>query len=404
MPRYSYIAKDRLAKQQRGIMEGTSREDIIKKLQAQGLFVIAVSSADKVTKTEGNKAKKFAHNAIKTEDLCQFARQLAVLLSSGVTLLRALEIVSNQTSSKKFHAMLCDITQNVKDGLSLTEAVQKYPRTFSSLWIGLIDTGEASGNLAQVLDKLAEYLEIQLAFIRKMVSAMVYPIVLLVAATGALFFFMAFIMPKFKDMFVQMDVELPGITLFVFSISDFMKTYALLIIAAVGIGGYLLKQWSYTESGGQFFDKVKLNVPGLKSFFLVYFLERMASTLAILFESGVPIVYALDVAIRGVGNSIIESKLANIKDNVKSGNSLAAEFDATGFFPPMVVEMASIGEEVGKLPEMFKKISDQYKMQLETGVERFTAAFEPVMIIVMGIGIGFLVIALFMPMFKMSSI
>jgi len=403
MPKYSFIVKNTLSQTQRGTMEGLSREDIIKKLQAQGLTIIAVTSAQNVENIEAAATKKFGHNGITDSDLCQFAKQLSVLLSSGVTLLRALEIASRQTSSRKFHEMLTGVTDAVKEGLSLTEALSKHPRTFTSLWTGLVDTGEASGNLSQVLDKLASYLEMQLGFARKIQSAMVYPGVLLCAAGGAMFFFMTFIMPKFKDMFMQMSIELPTMTLAVFAVSDFLRSYLILIVVAAVAAGWAFKQWLYTDAGRKSFDYAVINMPGLSTFFMTYYLERMASTLSILFESGVPIVYALDVAIRGVGNSVIEEKLQTIKENVKSGNALAGEFQATGFFPPMIVEMASIGEEVGKLPEMFKKISQHYKIELETGVERFTAAFEPMMICVMGVLVGVLVIALFMPMFKMSS-
>lgn len=404
MPRYNYIAKDKISNTKRGVLEAASKEEVVSKLQQQGLFVVAVTANAKVAKASVSKAKKFGHSAIKDGDLCQFAKQMSTLLSSGVTLLRALEITAKQTSSAKFHAMLSDITDNVKDGLSLTEAMAKYPRQFTSLWTGLVDTGEASGNLAQVLNKLAEYLEVRMEFVRKMISAMVYPAVLLVAAGGAMFFFMIFIMPKFQEMFSSMSIELPGMTLMLFAVSTFMKQYAIFIVAGVAAFFYGLKQWYYQPSGKAFFDNLQLNTPGLKNFYTIFYLERMASTLSILFESGVPIVYALDVAIRGVGNDVIEKKLMVIKENVKAGNSLAAEFDATGFFPPMIVEMTSIGEEVGKLPDMFEKISQQYKTDLETAVERFTAAFEPVMIIVMGIGVGVLVIALFMPMFSMSNV
>lgn len=404
MPKYNYIAKDRLSNTKRGVLEAISKEEVIKRLQADGLYVVAVSANQAAVKDRKSKDKRFTHTGIKAGDLCQFARQMSTLLSSGVTLLRALEITAKQSSSRKFYSMLNELTDNVKDGLSLTEAMSKYPRTFDPLWTGLVDTGEASGNLAQVLDKLAEYLEIRMEFVRKIISALVYPAVLLIAATGAMFFFMVFIMPKFKEMFSQMNVPLPGMTVALFSMSEFLKSYAIFIVIGTGIGLYLLRQWYYQPSGKAFFDNLQLSIPGAKGFYTIFYLERMASTLAILFESGVPIVYALDVAIRGVGNDVIEKQLITIKENVKAGNSLASEFDATGFFPPMIVEMTSIGEEVGKLPEMFEKISHQYKVELETGVERFTAAFEPAMIIVMGIGVGVLVIALFMPMFSMSNI
>jgi type IV pilus assembly protein PilC len=408
MPKFSYIAKDKNAVTRRGVVDAATREDTVRTLQSQGLFVVAVSpQIEGKNKTSGATAgatkKKFGHGSIKSEDMCQFARQLSVLLSSGVTLLRSLEIVSAQTQSRKLNQLLIDVTNNVKEGLSLTEALAKYPRIFSSLWIGLIDTGEASGNLAQVLDKLASYLEMRQEFVRKITSALVYPAILTIAGAGAVFFFMTFIMPKFQEMFTSMNIELPVMTQILFGVSTFIQSNILFIIGGLSALVVGLKQWSYTDGGRNAIDRLQLAIPGFNTFFTIYFMERMCSTLAILFESGVPIVYALDVAIRGVGNTVIEQHLDRVKENVKSGSPLSAELGGTGFFPPMIVEMAAIGEEVGKLPDMFKKISAQYKIQLETMVERFTSMFEPIMIIIMGIGVGVIVISLFMPMFQMAG-
>jgi len=239
--------------------------------------------------------------------------------------------------------------------------------------------------------------------VRKITSALVYPAILTFAGAGAVFFFMTFIMPKFQEMFTSMNVELPVMTQVLFGVSTFIQSNILIILGGLAALIVGLKQWAYTDGGRTMLDRLQLAIPGFSTFFTIYFMERMCSTLAILFESGVPIVYALDVAIRGVGNSVIEQQLDRVKENVKSGSPLSTELGSTGFFPPMIVEMAAIGEEVGKLPDMFKKISVQYKIQLETMVERFTSMFEPIMIIIMGIGVGVIVISLFMPMFQMAG-
>jgi len=404
METYSYIAKDRQSRTRRGTIEASSREEAVKVLQAQNLYVIGISAAGALRrqKPQTDRTRKFSHSGVKLMDLAMFARQLATLLSSGVTLLRSLEVVSSQCESRKLNLILQDIIADVKRGLSLTESINKYP-IFTNLWRGLIDTGEASGTLSSVLDKLAGYLEMRMEFIRKLISAIIYPIILFVVAVAALSFFSVFVLPKFQEIFREFRVELPAITLIVFNITTFVReNFLLVFLAGVSIP-ILLHFYIKTDQGKFVVDRLELQMFFVKGFFRIYFLERTSSTFYILFDSGVPIVYAIDVVQRSIGNAVIDKILGIIKENVKAGKSLAGELANSDFFPPMVVEMVAIGEEVGDLPGMFSKIANHYKTALTTKVERFTAMFEPMMIIFMGIVVGIIVVSLFLPMFELSQ-
>ena len=405
MDNYSYIVKDRQSKTKRGSIEASSREEAIKLLQGQDYFVIGISPAtsSQRRKTEQGKIKKFSHSKVKLPDLAMFARQLATLLASGVTLLRSLEVVSAQCESRKLTYILQDIIADVRRGLSLTESINKYP-IFTNLWRGLIDTGEASGTLSSVLDRLAIYLELRMEFMRKIVSALVYPIILFVAAGGALLFFSVFVLPKFQAIFSEFHVDLPLITLIMFNTTNFVRKNIILFILVIFALPILVKYLMNTKQGQIILDKLKLRLFFVKEFFMVFFLERCTSTFYILFDSGVPIVYAIDVVQRSIGNSVIEKMLGIVKENVKAGKSLSAEFESSEFFPPMVIEMVTIGEEVGDLPGMFSRISQHYQVAMQTKVERFTSMFEPLMIIFMGLVIGVIVVSLFLPMFELTKV
>ncbi|MBN2120068.1 MAG: type II secretion system F family protein [Candidatus Omnitrophica bacterium] len=404
MEKFTYIGKDKNSKNKRGTIEAYSREEAVRILQAQGLYVISI-----VPHSERGKVKtkswgvKYVHTSIKLEDLALFARQLSTLLSAGVPLLRSLEVVSSQCGSRKLTLVLSNIGKDIKGGLSLTEAIAKYPAVFSSLWRGLIETGEASGNLSGVLEKLAGYLELRQEFLRRLVSAIIYPVILLVAAVGALLFFSLVIIPKFQEIFAQFNVRLPFMTELLFNFVTFVRKNFIVVSLLIAAAVFALRSSLSTKKGKEFLDKLALSFPFLNTFFYTYFLERFSSTTFILFESGVPVVYALDVVQRSIGNVVFENILGNIREKVRAGKSLSSELANANFFPPMVIEMTAVGEEVGNFPEMFSKISRHYQTALQTKVERFTSFFEPAMILFMGLIIGVIVISLFLPLFQVAS-
>ncbi len=403
MENFAYIAKDRNAKRIRGVVQADSRESAIRNLQDKGLYIIALNPVSSESKQDLLPvSRKFSHSKIKLSDLALFARQLSTLLSSGVTLMRGLEIVSSQCGSKRFYNILDKIIYDVKSGLSLTESINKYPLVFSTLWQGLIDTGESSGNLAEVLDRLAEYLELRQEFERKLVSALMYPILLLIASIGAMCIFTFFILPRFQTIFFQLGVQLPLLTRIIFTLTGLLTHHivAIIIISSAVVVG--LRFFAKSPMGRKLIDKAQLEIPFIKDFFLVYFLERFSSTSFILFQSGVPIVYTLDVIQRSIENGIFQKEFQSIRNNVKGGNPLSAELAKSKIFPPLIIEMVAIAEEVGNFPEMFGKISKHYQTMLQTKVERVSALFEPLMIAFMGAVVGVLVISLFLPLFQIA--
>lgn len=404
MPRFVYIVKDKDAQRRKGSIEALSKEEAIKSLQGKGFYVVSISELKERDSSEEIKIARASHGRIKPMDMALFARNLSTVLDAGVTLLRGLEISARQTESQKLSKVLKSITYDVRSGLSLAGALAKYPRIFSPLWRGLVETGEASGNLAQVLEKLAEYLELRLEFTRKIKSALIYPCILLVAAGGAVVFFASFILPRFEALFSQFGgINLPFLTRLVFKLGLFLKTYLVGVIIGGVLLVYLFLWWTKTPQGKGLIDRVSLSFPLIRNFFYAFYIERFSSTLFILLDSGVPVVYALEVAQKSIGNRILEKFLEKVKEKVKDGKPLSSELIALNFFPPMVGEMISIGEEIGELSRMFFKICKYFQTDLDTKIQRFISMFEPLMILVVGGGIAIIVVALYLPLFQYAS-
>lgn len=406
MPKYSYLAKTKDAKTIKDIEEAASREELIAKLKTRGLFIVSVNEA--VAKTDQSFLSFFAkqkgkRSSIKLYDLTFLARNLATTLSSGVTLLRSLEIISSQTESAKLGKILKECGQHIKEGLSFKEAIAKYPGAFSPLWRAIVEVGEASGNLPTVLDKLADYLEIRMEFERKIISALVYPIILVGAMTIAVFVFFKFILPKFVMIFKDFGISLPLPTQIIFAIAEFIdKNFIVVIIGFIALI-VAISIFMRRPETKDIRDRISLKLPIAGEIFFLFALDRFTSTLYILLDSGLPLVYALEISARGIGNNVLERNIMFVKNKVKDGASLSREFSKLNIFPALISEMAKIGEETGSLPEIFQKISKHYSRQLTTRVERMIVAFEPIMILVLGAVIGAIVISLFLPLFKIAT-
>jgi type IV pilus assembly protein PilC len=347
---------------------------------------------------------KGRRSSVKLQDIAFLARNLATTLASGVTLLRSLEILSIQTESIKLGNILRECSDNIKGGLSFREAIEKYPAVFPPLWRAIVEVGEASGNLPSVLDRLADYLDLRIEFERKVKGALIYPFILMGAATGAIFIFFRFILPRFDTIFTEFHIELPLPTKILFGISRIFANHFLLVVlffALFFVGVYLFlkrPEWKPTR------DRLFLKLPLVGDLFFIFALERFTSTMHILLESGLPLVYALEIAGRGVGNFVLEKNIALVKEKVKDGASLSRELNRLNIFPVLVSEMAKIGEETGSMPEIFKKISTHYSKELASRIDRLIAAFEPIMILLIGVVIGAIVISLFLPLFKLATL
>jgi type IV pilus assembly protein PilC len=412
MPKYKYSAKTKDAQTIRDVEDALSKEELVARLRARGLYIVSIKEVgEKRERPAGSglfslpifSGKRAKRHAIKIQDLAFFARNLSTTLSSGVTLLRSLEILAIQTESGKLEKVLKECGQHIRSGLSLSEALSKYPRVFSSLWQGIVEVGEASGNLSMVLERLADYLELRMDFERKIKSALVYPGILMGAAVIAMVIFFRFILPRFLVIFDQMKVTLPLPTQIVFSMSQFFEKNFIFIgvgaVISVGLFIFFMKNIGTRKV----VDRLILKLPVLGPITLLTVLERLTSTIYILLESGLPLVYTLEVAARSVGNYFLEKNILSVKERVRTGASLSEEFNRLNIFPMLIAEMAKIGEETGNMPSVFKKISVHYQRELSTKVERLVSAFEPLIILFMGVLIGGMVISLFLPLFKLGT-
>jgi len=413
MPKFSYLARKGDGGRESGVIESRNKQDAIAILQKKDLLVTSIiqyDSADKGKKGPGflsfgsrKKVKKFKHTGVKFIDLVILARQLAMLLSAGVSLLKALEVIRRQVDSKRLHDVLSDISKNMEAGHTFKDSLVKHKRVFSDLWLFLVETGEASGNLPTVLDHLAKYLEERESFKQKIFSALMYPAVLLLVSVGAILFFVIKIVPTFVGILSGLNVKLPLPTQILISISNVMKKYFLLMIGAAIIIWFIFDRISRYDKVKRAIEMIQLKLPLFGSFFSFMMVENFATTMSILIESGVPIIYALDICERSQPSKSMQTVIRDVKNHVRDGKSLATPLENSGFFAPMVIQMITIGEEIGELSEMFKRIAKFYQEYLGAFVTRFASLFEPLMIVFMGVIIGAMVISIFLPIFQLAT-
>ncbi len=410
MPRFYYIARNRSGAKETGTEEGLSQEDVVNKIQAKGLIVVSVipesvEAPGKLSSESLTKIKfKPKHGRATAEDLMFFCRQLSTLIGAGVTILKSLDIISNQVSSKKLYTVTIELTKSMEAGLSFHEAMAAHPKIFSDLWINLVESGEASGNLAVILSRLATYLEKNAEFKRKVISALIYPGILTAAGLGALFFMAVKIIPTFAEIFKGFNITLPLLTQILVGISDFLRFNMIVIFLIAGGVVFVFKHYLKTKAGRKNFESFKFKMPVFGEFFMALNFERFSSGMSTLLESGVPILYSLEISERSVDNLIMTDIIRKIKEDVREGKSFRESLERSGFFEPMFIQMVSIGEEIGELPQMFKKINVFYQEYCETFLTRFVSMFEPFVLVFIGSLIGVMVIGMFLPIFKIASI
>ncbi|MCF7874252.1 MAG: type II secretion system F family protein [Candidatus Omnitrophica bacterium] len=406
MPRFNYKVKNKSGDTLKDSQEAISKAEMISRLRREGYFIISISEEKSKKKKRSSlfKKKQKKRQSVKLADLTFLARNLATTLSSGITLLRGLELVSYQSQSGKLESILKECSAHIRDGLSLAEAIAKYPKIFSQFWLGIVKVGESSGNLPFVLNQLADYLEMRMEFERKIQSALVYPVILSVAAVAAVFVFLKFIFPKFGELFESFDIELPALTQWIFSLSKFVEHNWFIIFAALAGAYFVFRNLRHRPEVKKIIDRIIFKIPIFGNIIFLIYIERFTSIVHIMLESGLTLVYTLDITADSIGNTVFQKKLRLAAEKVREGGSLSEQLSQEGIFPLLVSEMSKIGEETGTMPDVFKKVSDYYLKELSSKVESLVAAFEPIMIVVMGITIGILVIALFLPLFKLSSL
>jgi len=410
LPKFSYTAKDASGKTIKDVMDAPSQNTVVERLQKKELFVINInelsfsSPAAKRALAKKKKTKRFTHKKVKLGDLLTFARQLATMLEAGVSMIRSLDVICSQIQSEQFHKVARKIRDDVEQGGALSNALSNHPKVFNQFWTSLIEVGEASGTIPVVLNKLTFYLEQQAKFRSTIISGLIYPAILFTVSMGAVAFFALFVGPRFESIFESMDVDLPVITVILLAVFKFIKSNILFLIAGVALSIFLFRKYIKTYHGRLQWEKFMFALPQAGEVYRLIIVERFASQMAILIDSGVPILYALDITERLVDNNTCALIVNDIKEAVREGVLLADPMEKSDFFPAMAVQMVQVGEETGELSKMLKHVSAFYQDHIETFMSRFATIVEPFMLVFMGAIIGTIVLAMFLPMFNIAQL
>jgi len=398
MSTFVYTARDRAGHTSQGEIEGENKTAAAAALRMKGLAVVEI---DEKGAGKGLEISFDRFTRIKAQEITVMSRQLATMIGSGLSLLRALYILEDQSTNPKLKAVIASVRSDVEVGTALSVAMGKHPTVFNDLFVSMVKAGEVGGNLEEVLDRVAIQLEKDDNLKRTVKSAMVYPVMIGIFAVVILIAMILFIIPVFESMFKEMDAKLPALTQFMVGLSAAGKTYWYLFIAGFVGFVWLFKKWKGSNAGGKQWDTLKLRFPmQIGDIVRKVAVARFTRTLGTLTASGVPILQALDITARTAGNRVISDPMEGVIERVKEGESLAPPLQGLGVFPMMVTQMVAVGEETGALDSMLHKIADFYDDEVAAKLKALTSILEPIMMIVIGALVGLVVIAMYMPLFS----
>jgi len=398
MPVFKYKAINNQGNTVDGTVDAESVKTANDKLKRDGFYP---SSIDEIQKEQGGKFSLF--QGVSTAELAISTRQFSTLISAGLPLEASLSTLSEQTEDKRLSQVLSQVREKVSEGGSLVNSLKDHKNVFSDIYISIVGAGEASGNLDVVLLRLADFLEKQASLRSKVRSAFVYPIFMFIVGSGVLAFMMTFVIPKITKIFEESKKALPYSTVILINTSNFITEYYYLIfIFLVGLT-YILLRYIKTDKGKEQKDRLSLKIPIFGKINRMVILARITRTLGTLLSSGIPLLDALRIGGEVSGNQVYINSLQNVSENVKEGTSLARPLEQSGVFPPMMTRMIAVGEQTGELEEMLNKVADSYDQQVETTLSALTSLLEPIMIVVMGGIVGFIVFAILLPIFDITS-
>lgn len=398
MPVFAYTAIDSSGRTVRSVMEADDEQLVLAKLRDQGLHCTEI-------KRSGSSMKKgtFGKKKLKVKSLVVFSRQFATMIDAGIPILRCLDILVGQMKDPVMRDTVGAVAVDVKGGLALNEALAKHPHVFNKLYVNMIRAAELGGILDQILDRLAGFLEYEAEIRGKIKGAMMYPVMVLCFSVLMLFVLFSFVLPKFKEIFTGMNVEMPPMTAALFAFGDFMqKSWWVVILLAVGVF-VGLKMWGKTPQGRYQLDFLKLRLPIVGELALKMSVARFTRTFGTLISSGVPMLRSLEIVGETLGNVVLTKAIEDTRSSIREGQKLSAPLSASGLFPNMVTTMIDVGEESGRLSEMLVKIGDFYDAEVESTVKGLTSMIEPMLIIFMGIIVGFIAISVMTPIFKLVN-
>jgi len=427
MPKFSYVALDPRGKEVTGVLESESTTAAVSRIREMGYFPTNVAEAEKAPTKKGAKspvpaapalgkagAKKslgslelkfLSTGKVKTKVLTAFTRQLATLIDAGLPLLRGLDVLRKGEKNPTLKRTLQKLAESVEGGSTFSEALAQHPKVFNKLYINMVRAGEAGGVLDVTLSRLADFAEKAQKIKNKVISAMVYPTVVIAVAMSIVTFLMIMVVPKFQEIFSDLlgGKSLPPLTLFVLYVSNLVKNRALLVVGCLAGIWVFFKMIGKTVKGRYYIDLFKLNAPLFGQLIRKVGIARFTRTLGTLIASGVPILQALNIVRETSGNAVIAKAVSQIHDSVKEGERIVQPLEASGVFPAMVVSMVDVGEETGALPDMLMKIADVYDDEVDNAVGAITSLLEPVMIVVLAVIVGTIVIAMFLPLINVIS-
>jgi type IV pilus assembly protein PilC len=391
---FNYTARTMSGELKTSTVEAPTRDAAITQLRRQRLAIV------KIVEDPLTQAKK---GKVKMRDIVIFTRQFATMISAGLPLVQALDILAKQTENKTLVSVVRQVLFDVESGNTVADALGKHPKAFSSLYVNMVAAGEAGGVLDTILNRLATFLEKTEALIRKVKGAMIYPSVILLVAIGAVIIMLLFVIPTFENMFASVNLTLPLPTRIVIGLSKLLQNFWWAMAGTIGAAVFVLKRYYATPPGKLAIDKFMLRVPVIGDVLRKSAVSRFTRTLGTLISSGVSILEGLEITARTAGNRVVQDSIMESRASIAGGETISAPLAKSGVFPPMVTSMIAVGESTGNLDEMLQKIADFYDDEVDVAVSGLLALLEPMMIVFLGVAVGGMIMAMYLPIFDMVN-
>ncbi len=393
---FTWEGKDRKGKTQRGKLIAKSEAELKQHLRAQGIVATKVRKQSTLFQKKGK---------VTPQDIAIFSRQLATMLAAGIPLVQAFDIIGNGHDNPAMQKLLLAVKQDIEGGTNLADALAKHPLYFDDLFVNLVAAGEQAGALETLLDKIATYKEKTEALKKKIKKALTYPAAVVVVAIVVTAILLIFVVPQFEELFTGFGADLPAFTRMVIDLSQFMQAQGWIILAAVVAAGYTFTYFKKrSRAFRQTLDRISLKLPAIGPILEKSAIARYSRTLATTFSAGVPLVEALESVSGATGNIVYEDAVLRMRDEVATGTRLQRSMENTGLFPNMVVQMVAVGEESGSLDEMSSKVADFYEAEVDNAVDNLSALLEPAIMSILGVLVGGLVVAMYLPIFQMGQV
>ena len=394
MPAFTYTARTAAGELRTATVEAATAQDVVAQLRRQRMTVVKVDENAKPQKKKGS---------IKMRDIVIFTRQFSTMINAGLPLVQALDILAKQTENKVLAATTRDIVFDVESGHTVADALAKHPKAFSELYVNMVAAGEAGGILDTILMRLATFMEKNDALVRKVKGAMIYPAVIMSVAVIAIAVLLIFVIPVFESMFAGVGLALPLPTRIVIGASDFLRGFWWAVGGSIAAGVWLFRRYYATSGGKLTIDRAMLRFPVLGDVLRKSAVSRFTRTLGTLISSGVSILDGLEITAKTAGNRVIQDAIMQSRASIAGGDTIAAPLQKSQVFPPMVISMIAVGEQTGGLDEMLSKIADFYDEEVDAAVSGLLSLLEPIMIVFLGVIVGGMVVAMYLPIFDMIN-